>query len=515
MRVLARPAALSWLLSLGALLLFPALGSERWLPGRTLVLVALLLLAGLALLLRALLERSGRAGAGLLAAGALLVLAGVGLDGVLGRQGTLRLGVGRTAGNFDETGPGGRSLGLRPLGFQVGAVAATADGATLLLPSGRVELTRRRAVAFGGFRLADPRVAPTGEAALLRIAASDGTKTEVADLTPDGAVRMGDLLVSLEQYFPDFALDDQQRPFSRSLEPRNPAALLTVSRGGQSYRAFVLQSMPGVHRVQALDLAFTLLSVEPERVVTIAVERQPFAPLALLGVLLLIAGVTLSVRPAPEAEGVSADTMAGTGTGPLVAGTGLLATLLLVDFGHLLGWAFGLAGPAGRLPLPGAGIPLGLALLASLAGVLLLAGARLAPGVRVGRLGRGLLVAAVVGASAGLVLSAVRVVASGFGLAAALPVVGIALAVLVLAVALRPLEAGLPLVGPATGLLLAAALGVALGSTLRHGSYATPLVAAVGATALLGLSACQRTGLAAWRRLLLLLAVLALFVRPI
>ncbi len=520
MSVLARPAVLSWLLSLAALALLPALGAERWLPGRALVLVALLLLAGLGLLARAIRARAERVAAGLVAAGALLVLAGVGLDGVRGRQGTLTLAFGQTAGNFDETGPGGRSLGLRPLGFRVAAEAPTADGVSLLLPSGKAELTSRRALALGGFRLADPRLTATGGAARLRIAASDGTRTEVAELTPDGPVRAGDLLISLEQYFPDFALDQNQQPFTRSLEPRNPAALLSVSRGGQVHRVFVLQSMPGVHRVEALGLAFSLLSVEPERAVTIAVERQPFAPLAFLGGLLLIAGVALGARPtgAPTSSGASAISR-GSGAasfeGPLLAGAGLLACLLLLDSGRVLSWTFGLAGPSGRLPLPGAGVPLGLALLATLAGVLLLGAGRLAGGVRVGGVARGLLVAAVVSAAAGVALAAVRALASGIGLPGALPLVGLALAVLVLGAALWPFRSRLPLEAPVTGLLLAAGLGLALGSTLRHGSYATPLVAAVAATALLGLSACERTGFPGLRRLLLLVAILALFVRPI
>ena len=375
MSALARPAVLAWLLSLAALALHPALHAERWLPGRELVLVAVLLLALVGLVARALAARGGaRTAAWLVAAGAALVLAGVGLDGLRGRHGTVTLGLGQTSRQLR------RGWSRRPLArpaaasaSRIGADAKTAAGVSLLLPHGTVELTGRRAIAVGGFRLADPRVTATGGVARLRVAASDGTRTDVAELTPDGPARAGDLVLSLEQYFPDFALDEKQQPFTRSLEPRNPAALLSVARGDQVHRAFVLQSMPGVHRVEPLGLAFSLLDVEPERAVTIGVHRQPFALAVLLGGLRPDRR-SRARRPLARRQAASEPSNAG----PLVAGAGLLACLLLVDSGRVLAWSLGLAGPGGRVPLPGVGILLGLALLAALAGVLLLAAQRLA-----------------------------------------------------------------------------------------------------------------------------------------
>jgi hypothetical protein len=510
MSALARPAVLAWLLSLAALALHPALHAERWLPGRELVLVAVLLLALVGLLARALAARDGeRTAAWLVAAGAALLLADVGLDGLRGRHGTVTLGLGQVVGNFDEAGPDGRSLGLRPLGFRIGAEATTAAGVSLLLPHGTAELTGRRAIAVGGFRLADPRVSATGGVARLRVAAFDGTRTDVAELTPEGPARVGDLVISLEQYFPDFALDEKQQPFTRSLEPRNPAALLSVARGGQVHRAFVLQSMPGVHRVEPLGLSFSLLSIQPEQVVTVGVHRQPFALAVLLGGLVLIVGVALG----------SARALAGSaapGDGPLVAGTGFLACLLLVDAGRVLTWNLGLAGSVGRVPLPGVGILLGLALIAVLAGVLLLASQRLAGGVDVGTVARGALGVAVLAALAGVGLAVIRVLSGGVGLAPALTIAGVALAALVLAAALRPpFRSRVPLVVPmVTGLLLAVTLGVGVWSTATHGSYATPTTAAASTAAFLGLAAGEATGLAELRRLALLVAALALFVRP-
>ena len=106
-----------------------------------------------------------------------------------------------------------------------------------------------------------------------------------------------DLTIALEDYFPDFALDDQRHPFSRSREPRNPGALLAVESPRGPFRVFVLRSMPGVHRVEALDRSFALRAIEPEVSAEIAVHREPLAAVALVGTLLALAGVVLRRTP--------------------------------------------------------------------------------------------------------------------------------------------------------------------------------------------------------------------------
>ena len=49
--------------------------------------------------------------------------------------------------------------------------------------------------------------------------------------------------------------------------------------------------MPGVHRVERLGFTFSLLEIEPELAVEIAVHREPAALAALVGALLLAAGI--------------------------------------------------------------------------------------------------------------------------------------------------------------------------------------------------------------------------------
>jgi hypothetical protein len=519
---LARPGALAALLATAALALHPA--TARWLPGRPGVLASALLLTALALAARAASARHARGPAALVALGALGLVGALGVDGLRGHHGTLDLAAGQSRGNFDETGPGGRALGLRPLGFGIGAERVRADGSVdLVLPgqSGRVELTPRRAVAFGGYRFASPRaLPPTGGVARLRVSASDGLRTTTVDVSPGAAARAGDLSVTLEQYFADFALDDRQQPFSRSAELRNPGAVLTVERAGQAYRAFVLRSMPGVHRVEGLGLAFSLLEVEPERPVEIAVHREPAAPAALAGALLLAAGLGLLLRApaAPPSHGGGAG-----GSAVLVAGAGLAAFLALVDGRSVLAWTFGLPGAAGRVPLPGVGVLLGGALLLALGGTLLGAAERLA-GTAVGtaRVARAASWGAVAVGTAGLALAAARVAILPAGTAVAwVPLLGLAVAVGVLAVALaatlRSGPAGFARLAAgalpaAAWLALAGAIVVGVVSLLRDGTYATEASAAAAASGLLGLAALEPAGASGLLRFAFLLALLALSI---
>ena len=521
MSALARPGVFAAILAAAALALHPATGAARWLPGQPAVLAALLLLAALALVARAAGASERRLGAVVTAAGAVVLVGALGIDGLRGHHGTLSLSAGASLGNFEETDSQGRSLGLRPLGFVIGAERVTGARVDLAFSGGRAPagLTPGRAVAFGGTRFARPRATTTGGASRLRVAASDGARTLVADVAPGAPGRAGDLTIVLEQYFPDFALDDRQQPFSRSMEPRNPAALLTIERGGRAYRAFVLRSMPGVHRVEGLGLAFSLLEIEPERTAEIAVHREPAALAALVGALLLAVGLALSFR-FPAAPGKEGDPEAPV----LVAGTTLLGILLLVDRGAVLAWSFGFVAAAGRAPLAGTGVLFGAALIATLGGCLLLAAQRLAGDGEAARpAGRASLGLAVLLAGAGILLAVVRVSSLPGEVegASLLPLAGLAGAVVVLAGSLfatrpgaAPIASRLAVLAlPAAALVaVALAIAVAVSGVLRDGTYATPAAAAAAATALFGLSALETTGAPGPRRFAFLLALAALAI---
>jgi hypothetical protein len=284
-----------------------------------------------------------------------------------------------------------------------------------------------------------------------------------------------------------------------------------VEKGGQAHRVFVLQSMPGIHRLEDLGLAFSLLGVEPERTVTIAVHREPAALAALAGALLLAAGVALSLRPRP-APVVGPD-------GAALPGAVLVALLLVAGRGAVLAWTFVVPGEAGPVPLPGVGVLFGVSLLAALAGALLLVAGRLSGDVAAVRsAGRGALWLAVTAAAVALVLAIVRVSGLPDPGAAALPLGGLALAVAWVVGALlaaKPGAAGLlaraaPLTLPLAVLAaVAVTIGAAVTGVLRDGTYATSSSSAYASAALLGLAALEPTRAPGLRRFAFVLFVLA------
>jgi hypothetical protein len=288
------------LLVTAAVVLHPAVRSNEWLPGRDTALAAALLLVGVALVARAR-GASGprRLAAGLLAGGVVLAIGGVGADGVLGHHGTIDLLPGQGRTHFDEVGLDGNALGLRPLGFTVGLEEALPGGAVALTLPGRSEaavLAPGRTVGHGGFRFGRARFVRTGRAAGLRVAVYGEGADVTVDLAPGRPARAGELRLSLEEYYPDFALDDQQRPFTRSPEPRNPGAVLSVESPQGTFRAFVLRAMPGVHRIEEMGRSFALLAVDPEIRVEVDVHREPLGGVALVGALLVLAGLIVEDR---------------------------------------------------------------------------------------------------------------------------------------------------------------------------------------------------------------------------
>jgi hypothetical protein len=515
MSVLGRPGPFAAVLAGAALALHPAFSASRFVPGHAVVLAALLVLAALALVARALAAKEERMSAVVAAVGAVVVVAALAVDGVRGHAGSLTLAPGEGQSSFEEMGGDGARLGLRPLGFVVGAESVRAGGDVELAFSDRaapVVLSPGRSVAVGGFRLAQPRIASPGGVASLRVSASDGERTTIVDVTPGEVARAGLLSFRLEQYFPDFALDAKRQPFSRSSEPRNPAALLTVEKGGQSYRVFVLQAMPGVHRVEALGLTFSLIDVTAERVAVVEVHQEPAAPGVLAGTLLLVMGQALSLRH-------SRSRAVHPLTPVLVAAAALALVLALVDRGAVLVWSFGLPTDGGRVPLAGVGVFFGGALVLSLAGTLLLLALRASgEGTPVVAPARAALWLAVGLGTAGTGLAAIRLVLLPVA-TRTWPLAAVALATALVAFALvatRPAPAPLlarvsPLVLPAAAVLaLTLAFAAATAGLLRDGTYSTPVSAAAAAAALLGLAALEPTHLAVLRRFAFVLALLGL-----
>lgn len=295
---LARPGVVAALFVAAGGLLHPAVRSAEWLPARDLALAALALLITVALVARAA-AVPRRWGSTLVATGAVLLVGAAGGDGLRGHRGRVDLVAGQTRTHFEEVGPAGRSLGLRPLGFPLGLEGVRPGGGVDLAFPDQADarvLTSGAAVGYGGLRLGRPRPTPTGLASSLQVSVSGGGSDRIAQVFPGRPTPVGDLSLRLEEYFPDFALDEQRQPYTRSSEARNPGALLAVESPQKSFRVFVLQAMPGVHRIEEIDRSFSLLSVEPAMSVEIDVRSEPLALGALLGGLLALAGVVVGGR---------------------------------------------------------------------------------------------------------------------------------------------------------------------------------------------------------------------------
>jgi hypothetical protein len=273
--------------------LHPALPSALHPPLATTSALALLVVAGLLAGPR---DPAGR----LVGVGALAVALAFGYDGLRGHRGTLTQDVGQGTQSFEEEGPEGRSLGLRPLGFGIVLERVDPDGAAVLRAADGATITVRpgRAASHGGFRLGVSAGRGGAGPSALRVAVAGPQGSSVVEVRPEAPAAVDGLQIAIEQYFPDFALDAKQRPYSRSSEPRNPAALLRVTRGERAWRVFVIRAMPGIHRPEGLDHVLSLTDVVATAAVTLRVSREPAAAIALAGMALMALGLAWAARPA-------------------------------------------------------------------------------------------------------------------------------------------------------------------------------------------------------------------------
>jgi hypothetical protein len=246
-------------------------------------------------------------------------------------------------------------------------------------------------------------------------------------------------------------------------------------------------------------------------VARILVHREPAKGAVLTGVLLLAVGSALLVplrRSAAESPV----------TPLLLAGGAFVLSLAVADHGAVLGWSYGVATPDGRLPLPGVGVLLGLALVAGLLGTLLFAAWRLSgeavPVTGPARVGLWLGVAL---ASAGLALAIARVALAarpGLSIGPAALAAATGFLAVTLVSTRRTSVSGprlLAILWPAAVVVaLALALAAALFGLEREGTYATPATSAAASAALVGLAALEPTRLEGALRFAFLLALVAL-----
>jgi len=236
----------------------------------------------------------------LVGVGALAVALALGYDGLRGHRGTMTLAAGEGTQSFEEEGPEGRSLGLRPLGFGVILQGVDPDGTAALKAGDGATITVRRGkgAAHGGFRFGVAARRRSAEPSALRIAVAGARGSSMVEVRPGAPAETDGLRIAVDQYYPDFALDAKQQPYTRSAEPRNPAALLRVTRGDQSWRLFVIRAMPGIHRPEGLDPVLSLIDVVASEGVTVHVSREPGAAVVLAGLAVMAFGLAWGARAA-------------------------------------------------------------------------------------------------------------------------------------------------------------------------------------------------------------------------
>ena len=290
-----QPGAQSLVAAVLAVLVHPVVVADAWLPAASGIITGLALLLGVCVLARA---GAGRGGPWL-AVGFFLTLASISVDAIRGHAGRLTLAPGQTTSTFDELGPAGRTLGLRPLELPVRLDEVHGDGSLRLAGDGvAVLVSPRRAASLGAYRFGLIGAESSGEIARLRLRLHEAGASREVWLAPGATVTSGALRLSLDRYFPDFALDDRGQPFSRTREHRNPAALLHVELPEREYTVFVIQAMPGLHAQPGLDVRFDLVTVEPATSIALRVAQQPARLAAALGLLLVGLGLALEAgRP--------------------------------------------------------------------------------------------------------------------------------------------------------------------------------------------------------------------------
>ncbi len=108
----------------------------------------------------------------------------------------------------------------------------------------------------------------------------------------------GGLELVAARFIPDFAIDENNNPSTRSLEPNNPAVYLEGWESGlKVFSGWVFSRFPdfsNIHGDKAADLVFELKSFTGSQYSVIQMARDPGVPFIWLGSIILMAGLFIS-----------------------------------------------------------------------------------------------------------------------------------------------------------------------------------------------------------------------------
>jgi len=96
----------------------------------------------------------------------------------------------------------------------------------------------------------------------------------------------------IDRFLPDFALDERNRPFSRSREMNNPAVLLRCQRNGATlFTSWLFARYPDFHGQQTAPYRIRVANFTPRTYTGLQVTKDPGVELVWLGCALLMAGM--------------------------------------------------------------------------------------------------------------------------------------------------------------------------------------------------------------------------------
>jgi len=211
----------------------------------------------------------------------------------------------RSAGNRLFEGqtiamPGGQGLSLRLDRVDVdtsGRGAMERMDAALSLMSGeqviRQHLTRlNKPLLYRGNAV---YIEHAGEAPLgLRLRAEGNGATEMVRVMFSGTdeAKFGKYRIAAGQFLPDFTLDSDGKPTSASRDFRNPALELVVFRGNAELaRGWALLKLPDTQAVTFDGYRLFFDGLEYRGFAVLTINKDPGAPIALVGALLFLAAL--------------------------------------------------------------------------------------------------------------------------------------------------------------------------------------------------------------------------------
>jgi len=114
-----------------------------------------------------------------------------------------------------------------------------------------------------------------------------------------GKVSLNDSLdIYVHRFLPDFVLDENRRPFSRSNEPNNPAALVEVMQGGEKiFSGWLFARFPDfgqIHPDKSAPLSLQLKDYTASQYSVIHVSRDPGLGFIWTGCALIMLGLLLA-----------------------------------------------------------------------------------------------------------------------------------------------------------------------------------------------------------------------------